>query len=173
MRGFRKESEMIDSEKIVEEIRKEIAGKQMTDDLPSFESIPMPPEVSYMGADIADFDMGDLMESNEYINRHFLVSVWHPTGSARRLIGPAIGFFQRIMRKLTRFFVEPIVEDQNAVNMNEVRAINQIRNYIYLDMQALDDRAELIRTIAHQTDELSRRVAALEEENRKLREEMK
>lgn len=173
MRGFQKEQKMIDSNKIINEVRAEMTEEQKNDRVLPFEEIPMPEHVSYMGEEIADFDMGDLMESNEYLNRHFAVSVWHPTGSARKLIGPLIGFFQRVMRKLTRFFVEPIVEDQNCLNMHEVKAMNQIRNYIYLDMKQLDDRTELVRTLMRQTDELERRVVQLEEENRKLREEGK
>lgn len=163
---------MIDSEKIIAEVREELKDKT-SEDILSFETIPMPAEVSYMGAEIADFDLGDLMESNDYINKYFQISVWHPTGSARPLIGPLIGFFQKVMRKLTRFFVQPIVEDQNAFNMNCVRGMNQIRNYIYYDKDIVKDRIELIRTLANQTDKLEKRVAELEEMNKKLREDKK
>lgn len=161
---------MIDSEKIIAEVREELKNKK-NEDVLSFDTIPMPAEVSYMGAEIADFDLGDLMESNDYINNHFQVSVWHPTGSARPVIGQLIGFFQKVMRKLTRFFVQPIVEDQNSFNMNCVRGMNQVRNYVYYDRDIMKDRIELIRTLASQTDKLEKRVAELEEINKKLREE--
>lgn len=160
---------MIDSSKIISEIRNELNNTAISDVL-SFDSIPMPSEVSYMGAEIADFDLGDLMESNEYINKHYLVSVWHPTWSARPVIGPIIVFFQRIMRKLMRFFVQPIVEDQNSFNMNCVRSMNQVRNYIYYDHDIINDKIELIRTLIRQTDMLEKRVLDLEEINKKLRE---
>lgn len=163
---------MIDSKKIIAEIREELKDK-INGEVLSFDTIPMPAEISYMGAEIADFDLGDLMESNDYINKHFLVSVWHPTGSARPVIGPLIGFFQKVMRKLTRFFVQPIVDDQNAFNMNCVRGLNQVRNYIYYDRDIVNDRIELVRTLASQTYKLEKRVAELEEMNKKLREEMK
>lgn len=163
---------MIDSEKIIAEIRNELKDKP-GDDVLSFDTIPMPAEVSYMGAEIADFDLGDLMESNDYINKHFQVSVWHPTVSVRPVIGPLIVFFQKVMRKLTRFFVQPIVEDQNSFNMNCVRGMNQVRNYIYYDRDIINDRIELIRTLVRQTDALEKRIAELEEMNKKLREEKK
>lgn len=161
---------MIDSEKIISEVREELKDK-INEDVLSFETIPMPEEVSYMGAEISDFDLGDLMESNDYINKFYQISVWHPTGSARPLIGPLIGFFQKVVRKLMRFFVQPIVEEQNVFNMNCVRGLNQVRNYIYYDKDIVKDRIELIRTLVRQTDALEKRVAELEEMNKKLREE--
>ena len=161
---------MIDSEKIILEVREELKDK-INEDVLSFETIPMPEEVSYMGAEISDFDLGDLMESNDYINKFYQISVWHPTGSARPLIGPLIGFLQKVVRKLMRFFVQPIVEEQNVFNMNCVRGLNQVRNYIYYDKDIVKDRIELIRTLVRQTDALEKRVAELEEMNKKLREE--
>lgn len=161
---------MIDSETIIAEVKEELKNKSVTEVL-SFDDIPMPEEVSYMGTEMADFDFGDLMESNDYINKHYQVSVWHPTGSARPLIGPLIGFFQKVMRKLTRFFVQPIVEDQNVFNMNCVRGMNQVRNYIYFDNDIISDRIEMIRQLARQTDKLEKRVTELEEKNKQLRED--
>ena len=106
---------MIDSEKIIAEIRNELKDKP-GDDVLSFDTIPMPAEVSYMGAEIADFDLGDLMESNDYINKHFQVSVWHPTVSVRPVIGPLIVFFSDIHLFSEGRFVENVVSFFSSVS---------------------------------------------------------
>ena len=92
---------------------------------------------------------------------------------ALRFIGhlDVMRFFQKVMRKLTRFFVQPIVEDQNVFNMNCVRGMNQVRNYIYFDNDIISDRIEMIRQLARQTDKLEKRVTELEEKNKQLRED--
>lgn len=156
---------MIDSDKIIQSAKQEVLDKKITSDITSFETIPVPEQLTYLGMEISDFSPEDLKESILYMDSHYEVTIWHPTGSARRLIGPLIGFFQRVMRKLTRFFVQPIVEDQNTLNWNIVKAIRQIRNYIAVDKEILDDKVELVRTLSRQTEELEKRVAEIEKEN--------
>ena len=56
--------------------------------------------------------------------------------SPRRILGKPILFFKKIIRKSIKFFIEPIVHDQNNINKQATNCITDI----YLDMSNMNSR---------------------------------
>lgn len=175
----------IDVTKIMEEIREDIEKRGLRDEVLSFEEIPMPQQVAAVDGGLGPFDRDDFMDSNMYMNRCYRIQTWHPIRSAR-ILGFLIVFFKKIIRKMIRFFIDPIVNDQNDFNANTTRSMNQVRNYmkentetvmktsddmnsLRLRMETVSREMEEMRALRLRVDELSEKVERLEEENQKLR----
>jgi len=77
-----------------------------------------------------------------------------------------------VLRKLMKFYVEPVVFEQNEFNANTVSVLNTFRGAINSQPQA-QDNSELenrIETLELAQKELLNRLSALERENTALRE---
>ena len=72
----------------------------------------------------------------------------------------------RKLRKLMKFYIEPIVNDQNNFNANVVRVLNAQQNTPAPDTDELMKRLEVLELNQKQ---LTLRVAALQQENAALR----
>ncbi|MBQ9827771.1 MAG: hypothetical protein IJM62_03720 [Lachnospiraceae bacterium] len=70
------------------------------------------------------------------------------------------GFFKKLIRKLTGFYVDPVVEDQTFYNAVNTRTMNSISDYIHMDMSY--DR-ERINRLEYQVKMLEQRACELEE----------
>ena len=175
----------IDVTKIMEEIRADIEKRGLRDEVLSFDEIPMPQQATVVDSGAGPFNNDEFMDSNMYMNRCFQVQTWHPIRSSRAL-GFLIVFFKKIIRKLIRFFIDPIVNEQNDFNANTTRSMNQVRNYIHetgtknvqmeddlksvhLRLETVTREIEEMKQLRLRVDELSQKVEELEEENRQLR----
>lgn len=157
----------VNVEKIMEEIRNKIRAKGLDASQLTFEDIS--PEKEDLGSEISDYSQDELIRACQYLNHHYEVSVWHPLSSARPVIGKLFTFGKKVMRKLTRFFIQPIVEDQNRVNMHAVRSLNQLRNYLVRKDDRLAENDRMIDQILVRQAELNDRLKKLEEENGNLK----
>lgn len=157
----------VNVEKIMEEIRAEIRARGLDASQLTFEEILPKKENSFSMTD--DYNQDDLLQACEYLNHHYEVTVWHPLMSSRPLIGPVITFGKKVMRKLTRFFVQAIVEDQNSFNMHVTRSMNQIRNYVVHKNEKLEESDRMIDELLVRQSELNDRLKKLEEENADLK----
>ncbi|MBR4445017.1 MAG: hypothetical protein IKS37_03905 [Solobacterium sp.] len=167
----------IDVTKIMEEIRADIDARGLRDEVLSFEEIPMPQQATVVDSGTGPFNNDEFMDSNMYMNRCFQVQTWQPIKSNRPL-GFLIIFFKKIIRKLIRFFIDPIVNEQNDFNANTTRSMNQVRNYIHETSTKNTQTEDAVKamqlrmeTMSREITELNRKVAALEEENRSLRKD--
>lgn len=162
-----KQTSEVDVTKIMDSIRAEIKEKGMDTEVLPFESIPLPNQTFDIDDGIGPFSSEDFMDANMYLNQFYSVSVWHSVKSSKPVVGPVLTFFKKVNRKLIRFFIEPIVEDQNNVNINVTKSLNQIRNYILeKDENDIDDQ---LKQLTAKVDELLTRVSDLEAENSKLK----
>ena len=157
----------VNVESIMNEIRKKIKEEDLDARKLSFEDIP--PKSEDLGSDISDYSKDNLISSCTYMNHHFEVSVWHQLYFSRPIVGSVITFGLKVMRRLTRFFIQPIVEDQNHFNMHVTRSMNQIRNYLIQKDNIIEESDKLIDEILVKQAQLSDRLAKLEQENAELR----
>jgi len=164
-----KQTSEIDVVKIMESIREEIKEKGLENEVLPFESIPLPNQTFDIDDGIGPFSSEDFMDANMYLNQFYSVSVWHQIRSTKPVIGPVLTFFKKVNRKLIRFFIEPIVEDQNNVNINVTKSLNQIRNYILEKDNNETDEEEQLKQLSLKVEELLTRVKDLEDENNKLK----
>lgn len=159
----------VNVENIMKEIRAQIKEDGLDASKLSFEDII--PQNEDFGTDIGDYSRDALINSCTYMNHHYDISVWHPINSARPIIGTFITFGKKVLRKLTRFFIQPIVEDQNHFNMHVTRSMNQVRNYLIQKDNFLAESDKLIDEILVKQSELNDRISRLEKENEQLKKE--
>lgn len=131
--------EEINIEKIMEEIRQEIQEKGYTNDMLSFD-------------DITDFD-----EENKTLEDYFdiLNSIWNvqayrelPGGNG--LVSKLNVFIKKVLRKLIKFYIEPIVADQNEFNANCVRLLNMINGHMNIKDKKIEMLEEEIEQLKKQ-----------------------
>ena len=77
---------------------------------------------------------------------------------------------KKAVRKFTRFYIKPVVEDQNSVNAALVNALRQERNYIQIQEQAVRELKERVAALETEIAELKKNDrAALETEIAELK----
>lgn len=126
---------MVDVEKIMQEIREEIKEKGLDKEILSFES-GRPKQSDYM---YDCFDMDFLLDSIDKVNRTCLLQPNKP------IIGNPISVLvKKTIRKLTRFYIAPIVCDQSEFNVYMTRAVNSFRYYIEENIKDKETISELV-----------------------------
>lgn len=117
--------ESINIEKIMEEIRQEIKEKGYTNDLLSFQ------------------DIVDEQTENRTMEEYYdiLNNIWNVKAyrllSSEGCFGKLKTFIKKVIRKSIKFYIEPIVNDQNEFNANNVRLLNMIHSYMELTDQKI------------------------------------
>lgn len=112
----------INVENIMEEIRMKIKERGESCDLLDFEMVPYESSTASNGE---AFSMAAFEQNLNLANQNYLVQAY------RMLSGNPIGvFIKKVIRKLSKFYVEPIVEDQNQFNVYMLRSMNSVYSYI-------------------------------------------
>ncbi|MBQ2265294.1 MAG: hypothetical protein IJY06_10695 [Oscillospiraceae bacterium] len=151
------DNKTIHIEEIMQNIRKEIKEKGLSSDMLSFEDVPyQKPDAAVNGA-----GSEEVKNSLVYLNGHYNVQPYKPLGG-----NPLFVFIKKVLRKLMKFYIEPIVNDQNNFNANVVRVLNAQQNTPAPDTDELMKRLEVLELNQKQ---LTLRVAALQQENAALR----
>ena len=151
------DNKTIHIEEIMQNIRKEIKEKGLSSDMLSFEDVPyQKPDAAVNGA-----GSEEVKNSLVYLNGHYNVQPYKPLGG-----NPLFVFIKKVLRKLMKFYIEPIVNDQNKFNANVVRVLNAQQNTRAPDTDELMKRLEVLELNQKQ---LTLRVAALQQENAALR----
>lgn len=120
------EIKTVNVEEIMKQIRAEIAEKGLQDDAIEFETI--------MGIDSTDgsreFNCKRLNESVIYLNGNWEVSAYRQLYAVSGFKGKLFVFVKKVIRKLTKFYVEPIVADQNQFNASVTRSMNEMKKFV-------------------------------------------
>ena len=138
----------INVEQIMADIKREIKEKGLTSDMLSFEDIPY--KKTAQG--------GSPAEALDYVTAHYYVQPYQEfTGN------PVKVFFKKALRRLMRFYIDPIVMEQNDLNANTATVIKAISEDKSKDMSNRVDTLEIVNK------ELVKRIEKLERENEELR----
>ena len=153
----------VNIEQIMQEIRQEIRDKGLTSDMLSFEDVPYnKPGTAVEGYGL---DAPEAKEALVYLNGHYNVQPYKPLGGNALFV-----FVKKVIRKLTKFYVEPVVFDQNDFNANTVRMFNAVNET--LTKQSAPDVSDLmhrIEVLELNQKQLSAELDALRRENAALR----
>lgn len=142
------ENGSINIEEIMAEIKQKIKEQGLTADMLSFEDVPYKKNAQ----------SGSASEALDYISTHYYIQPY------KELQGNGIKvFFKKVLRKLMKFYVEPVVFEQNDFNANAVTVIKSLTENKSADMSSKIEAMEL----AHK--ELMIRLDKLERENAELR----
>lgn len=120
-----KEMYTIDVEKIMEEIREDIKRKGYVDDFPEFEDTFYKIAPSHKGI----FDVTEYQEQIQYLNENWNIPV-HRNFSGQGTVGKIKVIIQKGVRKCIKFYVRPIIDDQNKFNARVTSSFNIINLYI-------------------------------------------
>lgn len=113
----------INIEEIMEEIRQNIKERGYDKEPLSFEEIEMPQAVLQQGEGYhADVFLSEL----DFMN-HNCLNQFHVPVAGRN---PFSIFVKKVIRKVTRFIVLPLVNFQNAYNVSNLRCMNQMKEYM-------------------------------------------
>ena len=135
----------INIEEIMADIRKKIKDENLTADMLSFEDVPYKKPVQVKAGTLEAAD-----ESLRYLNTRYYIQPY------KQLQGnPVKVFIKKVLRKMIKFYIEPVVFEQNDFNANTVVVLNTLSER--LDMLQLENK------------KLALRVEKLERENEQLR----
>ncbi len=156
-------------EDIMDEIRAEIKEKGYNSSMLSFEDVKC--DTSLNDHTVVGKDM--YAKNLQYVNLNYGVQPYKQLFGRRPVV-----IFRKILRKLIKFYIEPIVEDQNALNVRFV----QLFNYIDGNVKPVDDAVNLntlskqiddlelrMKSASSYTENLEKRIALLEKENEELK----
>lgn len=148
-------------EEVMDEIRKEIKEKGLTSDMLSFSDV-----TSVSVADDGSFSKAGLDSCLTNLSDSYVIR------DNRQLSGnPIVVFIKRVIRKLTRFYVKPIVDAQTEFNAYTVQTANMLSRYVCDDLEKtntkqLEEKIELLelklRTAIKENNTLHGRIDSLE-----------
>ncbi len=160
------ENRTINIEEIMQGIRQEIKDKGLTSDMLSFEDVPyQKPGDAVSGCTM---DSEEIRNAMVYLNGHYNIQPYKPLGGNALFV-----FIKKVIRKLTKFYVEPIVFDQNDFNANTVRVLNAVVQTEQNGSQ--DSSSELLHrleVLELNQKQLTMQIEALQKENAALRERL-
>lgn len=139
---------VVNVEKIMEEIRREIQMEEALRDLPRFEDIPLDGGEQPAPAE-GNVDWPLLAQSLDYINRNYDIPYyWTFYGSKVKT------FFKRLIRRLTKCILAPIVSMQDAFNTHVVRVCNNLKEAVVALMARTDAHQGELARLRGELDEL-------------------
>jgi len=142
------ENEKINIEEIMAEIKQSIKEQGLTADMLSFEDVPYRKNAQ----------SGSASEALDYVSTHYYIQPY------KELQGnPVKVFIKKVIRKLTKFYIEPVVFEQNDFNANAVTVMKSLTESGSADLGGRVETLELANK------ELLIRLDKLERENAELR----
>jgi len=149
----------IDVESILEEIRKEIKENGYTNDLLSFDDC----QVNMEGMSLNYFNKRAFYEEIVSINHSWNMAPDHAISFSGNIFKKFVTLIKKIIRRLIKFHIDPIVGDQNIFNFNMVKTMNMVNAYIdekEVEIERLTLTQEQMTT---QIEQLSKKIKRLEE----------
>ncbi len=151
----------INTEEIMKQIRAEIKEKGLDSSVLSFEEIPFQQEVSHAAQ---NFQLASLQQSADYLNIRNQIEPYKPLEGNFLVV-----FIKKVIRKLVKFYLLPIITEQNALNLHTANAVNQLNLYVQEQQKtitALETKQEVYR---QEIDALRTQIKALQKENQELK----
>lgn len=128
-------------EKIMEEIRNEIKVKGYTNDMLSFNDIT----TENFNSNIEKFEQNRFNEELFNLNSIWNVNPNRGIEEKKGIKGKCITLFKKIIRKCIRFYLSPIVFEQNSFNATTVRLFNLMNLYMEENRKLSNEIEELKR----------------------------
>ena len=152
----------VNVEKIMEEIREQIRREGEMPDIPAFEDIPLRGEETSAIAELPvdsteaekEKDWPFLIKSLRYLNSNYDIPYYWSFGPSSIKT-----FAKRVIRKLLKCLIAPILAMQNSFNAHAVRCLNQLRYFVEIILTRLDgnqrELEELRQRVLHQEQEIT------------------
>jgi len=131
--------EQINIEQIMEEIRQEIRDKGYINDLFSFDDVI---ESAAENKTLEDY--------YDILNNIWNVQAYRVLPAGGGILGKFKVFVKKVLRKSIKFYIEPIVEDQDEFNANTVHILNLINSYMDINNKKMEMLKEEIENLKKQ-----------------------
>ncbi len=151
----------INTEEIMKQIRAEIKEKGLNSTMLSFEEIPFQQEVSHAEP---NFQLASLQQSAEYLNIRNQIEPYKPLEGNFLVV-----FIKKVIRKLVKFYIMPIMTEQNALNLHTANAIHQMHLYIEEQQKKISDLETKQESQRQELQALKTQIKALQKENQELK----
>ncbi|NBK19497.1 MULTISPECIES: hypothetical protein [Clostridia] len=142
-----------DVEKIVEEIREEVAAQEKKCGIPAAEEC-----VSLLS--LKNNGNISLQEELDFLAQKANVPARRPLFCNRPVVGGLLLWMKKVIRRLVRFYVEPLVLDQNEWNTHSVHMMRMLSDLAEENQQRTE---QLKRQIDFQQERIRELEAALEQ----------
>ena len=116
-------SDNINIEEMMDEIRQNSKDRGYDKEPVSFEEIEIHSSILKIGT---GYDSDEFMDELEFLDSNCTTSFHVPIAGGN----PFSVFIKKVIRKMTRFIVAPLVDSQNAYNVSNVKCMNQISEFI-------------------------------------------
>ena len=138
---------------IMEELKREIVKRGYTDKLLTFEDVGDFTGVGQASGKSHSYSFEELTRQCNNVNAQYNVLEYriYPTNGLGNKIKTII---KKALRKPIRFYINPIVHDQNEFNSSVTRCINQMRIYI-AENQSLNEQ---VKKLNEQVKELQQQI---------------
>ena len=146
----------VDIEKIMQEIREQVRAQGIKEDIPRFDDIPID-DSNVDGNGQNDWEI--FMHSLRYMNQGYDIPYYWELGPKH-----VKTFVKRLIRKVLKFLIPPIVERQNTFNAHTVRCLNTTR-YFMEDQRVYNTKADKVQA---SVEALNRSVEKLQDSNLEL-----
>jgi 2-polyprenyl-3-methyl-5-hydroxy-6-metoxy-1,4-benzoquinol methylase len=93
----------------------------------------------FNSSNFVNFDMNEFLKWKELNNEKYLVKINYPIISHKKFIGKFVVFWKKIVRRLLRWLIYPIVTEQNEFNASVTASINAIYNNEIVTQEALNE----------------------------------
>lgn len=145
----------IDVEKIMEEIRENIKKRGYTADMLSFNDVKA--QMPDNSGGVTTFNVHELRTQVQDTNLHCGLQyyVMIPKGGVK-------SFVKRSIRKLLRFLILPIVDEQNIFNSCAARSFNQLEAYVQEQQEIHDQDVKTIELLEEKIENLTKRCEDME-----------
>lgn len=118
--------ENINVEKIMEEIREDIIKKGLTNDMLSFSDVVLDDDIIRAIA----FNKIAFNEELYLLNRNWNIQPYKDLGNNQGIKNKIKVLLKKIIRKMIKFYVEPVVYEQDTFNASVVKSMNLINSFI-------------------------------------------
>lgn len=161
----------IDVEDIMRQIRENIRKRNYSTE--ELDNLKKDLNASYSEG---DFDLVMLNRNVALNNVRWNIQKANQIRSNRKLIGPFIVLGKRILRKLSYWYIQFLVDQQNEFNSSVTISINEIEKYIKRSTKAITEMPELfnekIEYLEDSKNKLSEKIEHLEANNKELNEQV-
>lgn len=121
---------VIKSEQVLNEVRSDIKKRKLDGTLPSFQDVVQENQGDTMvllDADGDEYDEAKLRKNLSVLKRNYMVVLDRPLAAG---LSKQKRFVRKVVRKLTRFYINPVVRDQNSLNAATVNVLHQMNRRI-------------------------------------------
>ena len=140
----------VNIEEIMEEIRADIQKRKLDGTLVPFEEVPQSDVLVNLDVDSDDYDEAKIKKYLDLLNKGYMVILDRPFSQGSSKAGV---FVKKAVRRLTRFYINPVVRDQNSFNAAATNALHQMNNRLHQQQKEIHELRKEVNALKKRRSE--------------------